>query len=214
MTIPFPFEALLGFGWLGVMLLLGIFLRAKIGLLQRFLFPSCLIGGLLGIAGAAISRHFLGRYAFPTSFGILFLLCFITQVLSWTVLAQNREPARKPESEALPAREYWRQLPGVLRRDPNFCRYLVARALIVLGNMATALYVVYGRRAFGVDDTFAADLTMAALIAQTAATPLLGNPYSFGVADAHNPNRSSMIVELVDGMWTTLTGEWVSLPAG
>ena len=50
MTIPFPFEALLGFGWLGVMLLLGIFLRAKIGLLQRFLFPSCLIGGLLGLA--------------------------------------------------------------------------------------------------------------------------------------------------------------------
>jgi ESS family glutamate:Na+ symporter len=50
MTIPFPFEALLGFGWLGVMLLLGIFLRAKIGLLQRFLFPSCLVGGLLGLA--------------------------------------------------------------------------------------------------------------------------------------------------------------------
>lgn len=50
MTIPFPFEALLGFGWLGVMLLFGIFLRAKIGLLQRFLFPSCLVGGLLGLA--------------------------------------------------------------------------------------------------------------------------------------------------------------------
>jgi branched-chain amino acid transport system substrate-binding protein len=45
-------------------------------------------------------------------------------------------------------------------------------------------------------------------------TPLLGNPYSFGVADAHNPNRSSMIVELVGGTWTTPTGEWISLPAG
>ncbi|HSV95615.1 MAG TPA: sodium/glutamate symporter [Spirochaetota bacterium] len=50
MVIPFPFEALLGFGWLGVMLLLGVFLRAKVGLLQRFLFPSCLIGGLAGLA--------------------------------------------------------------------------------------------------------------------------------------------------------------------
>ena len=50
MVIPFPFEALLAFGWLGVMLLLGIFLRAKVGLLQRFLFPSCLIGGLAGLA--------------------------------------------------------------------------------------------------------------------------------------------------------------------
>lgn len=43
-------------------------------------------------------------------------------------------------------------------------------------------------------------------------TPLLGNPYSFGTAEAHNPNRSSMIVELVDGTWTTTTGEWISLP--
>lgn len=50
MVIPFPFETMLGFGWLGVMLLLGIFLRARVGLLQRFLFPSCLIGGLAGLA--------------------------------------------------------------------------------------------------------------------------------------------------------------------
>ncbi len=50
MVIPFPFDAMLGFGWLGVMLLLGVFLRAKVGFFQRFLFPSCLIGGLAGLA--------------------------------------------------------------------------------------------------------------------------------------------------------------------
>ncbi len=50
MIIPFPFEPLLAFGWLGVMLLIGIFLRAKIPFIQRFLFPSCLLGGLLGLA--------------------------------------------------------------------------------------------------------------------------------------------------------------------
>jgi len=61
-----------------------------------------------------------------------------------------------------------------LRRDPNFCRYLVARALIVLGGMGTALYIVYGKRAFAVTDAFGADLTIAALVTQTAATPLLG----------------------------------------
>lgn len=49
MTIPFPFEALLAFSWLGIMLLIGIFLRAKIPFIQRFLFPSCLLGGLIGL---------------------------------------------------------------------------------------------------------------------------------------------------------------------
>jgi len=135
---------------------------------------SSATGGLLGVAGAALSRHFLGRYAFPMSFGLCFLLCFGAQALSWAFLALNREPACKPEAPPVPAREYWHRLPGVLRDDPNFCRYLIARTLIVLGHMATALYVVYGRRVFGVGDTFAADLTIAVLIAQTAATPLFG----------------------------------------
>ena len=50
MNIPFPFEPLLAFGWLGVMLLIGIFLRAKVPFIQRLLFPSCLLGGLIGLA--------------------------------------------------------------------------------------------------------------------------------------------------------------------
>jgi len=135
---------------------------------------SSAAGGMLGVAGAAVSRHVLGAYAFPTSFGICFLLCFVSQVLSWTALSLNREPPRRPKTEAPSVREYWRRLPGVLRSDPNFCRYLVARALIVLGTMGTALYIVYGKRTLAVTDVFGADLTMAALITQTAATPLLG----------------------------------------
>jgi len=135
---------------------------------------SSAAGGLLGVAGAALSRHVLGTYAFPTSFGICFLLCFAAQVLSWASVSLNREPPRPPRAEAPSVAEYWRRLPGVLRRDPNFCRYLVARALIVLGGMGTALYVVHGKRAYGVTDAFAASLTMAALLTQTATVPLLG----------------------------------------
>ena len=49
MKIPFPFEPLLVFGFLSIMLLAGIVLRAKTPFLQKFLFPSCLIGGVLGL---------------------------------------------------------------------------------------------------------------------------------------------------------------------
>jgi MFS family permease len=135
---------------------------------------SSAIGGLLGVAGTMLSRHVLGTYAFPISFGICFLLCFACHVLSWSALSLNREPPLQPEAEAASMREYWRRLPGVLRADHNFCHYLVARSLIVLGGMGTALYIVYGKRTFAVTDTFAADLTMAALIVQTVSTPLLG----------------------------------------
>ncbi|MBD3412870.1 MAG: hypothetical protein GF421_00365 [Candidatus Aminicenantes bacterium] len=46
---PFPFETLIVFGFLSVMLLAGVILRAYTPLLQRMLFPASLIGGLLGL---------------------------------------------------------------------------------------------------------------------------------------------------------------------
>ncbi len=49
MQIPFPFDSMLLFGSLAVMLLIGVLLRAKISIFQRFLIPSCLIGGVLGL---------------------------------------------------------------------------------------------------------------------------------------------------------------------
>ncbi len=49
MTSPFPFESMLVFSWLACMLLIGVVLRAKISFLQRFLFPSCLLGGIIGL---------------------------------------------------------------------------------------------------------------------------------------------------------------------
>ena len=50
MQIPFPFDPMLAFGSLACMLLAGALLRAKVSFLQRFLIPSCLIGGVLGLA--------------------------------------------------------------------------------------------------------------------------------------------------------------------
>ncbi len=50
MNTPFPFDGMLAFAFLSALLVAGIVLRAKIGFLQRFLVPSCLIGGLLGLA--------------------------------------------------------------------------------------------------------------------------------------------------------------------
>ena len=49
MEAPFPFESMLLFGFLSILLLVGIFIRAKIAPFQKLLIPSCLIGGFLGL---------------------------------------------------------------------------------------------------------------------------------------------------------------------
>ena len=49
MHSPFPFDSLLIFSFLSILLIIGIAIRATVQPVQRFLFPSCLIGGVVGI---------------------------------------------------------------------------------------------------------------------------------------------------------------------
>lgn len=51
MSPPYPFDMMLVFAFLSAMLLCGVVLRARVSLFQKFLFPSCLIGGTLGLIG-------------------------------------------------------------------------------------------------------------------------------------------------------------------
>jgi len=132
------------------------------------------IGAGLGLLGALLSRRILADHAYPISFGICFLLSFMAQVASWFCLSLNREPSVPTLRQSVDRRAYLRGLPALLRRDGNLCRYLVARTLVILGGMAGAFYIIYARRAFGVGDAFAGELTMAALAAQVTLVPLLG----------------------------------------
>ncbi|MGC9360309.1 MAG: MFS transporter, partial [Anaerolineae bacterium] len=131
-------------------------------------------GGGLGLLGALLSRRILADYAYPISFGLCFLLAFAAQACSWCCLAMNREPSMPVTREAVAPRAYLGRLPTLLRHDRNLRRYLVARILTVLGGMTGAFYVIYARRAFGVGDAFAGELTMAALAAQVTLVPFLG----------------------------------------
>jgi ESS family glutamate:Na+ symporter len=49
MSPPYPFDTMLVFAFLSAILLSGVVLRARMRLVQQFLFPSCLIGGVLGL---------------------------------------------------------------------------------------------------------------------------------------------------------------------
>jgi MFS family permease len=132
------------------------------------------VGGLLGIGGTFLARWFLESYEFPVSFAMCFLFSFIFQAISWLFLTFNREPARKPEIDEVSYRDYFRQLPRIIRTNRNFAFYLVSMLLIILGQMAVSFYIVYARTEFGVSDGFAANLTLVALVSQSAATPVLG----------------------------------------
>ena len=49
MNTPYPFELLIAFAIIGACLWVGAFLRAKVAFFQRFLVPSSLVGGIVGL---------------------------------------------------------------------------------------------------------------------------------------------------------------------
>jgi len=93
MQSPFPFESMLVFGCLAIMLLAGVLLRAKIAFFQRFLIPSCLIGGILGLILLNIGVTRLSVTNLETFAYHLFNISFIS-------LGLTRNEASKATSKA------------------------------------------------------------------------------------------------------------------
>ena len=131
-------------------------------------------GGLLGIGGTFLARWFLNAYEYPVSFAFCFLFSFIFQTVSWLFLTLNREPAKEPERDHISSIEYFKKLPGIIRGNHNFARYLLAMCLVIFGQMAISFYIVFARHTYKVGDDFAANLTLVALLSQTLATPVFG----------------------------------------
>lgn len=91
MNTPFPFEGMLVFAFLSLLLVAGVGLRAWLGFFQRFLVPSCLIGGMLGLVvmhAGWVTVDVAAIEAFAYHF---FNISFIS-----VGLTQDTEPSRLP----------------------------------------------------------------------------------------------------------------------
>lgn len=131
-------------------------------------------GAALGILGAQATTTLLASHSFPYNFAFCMFLSAGAMFLSWVFLALNREPARPSKKERISHREYWQQLPQLLRKDRNFCRFLISRALAGLGLMATGLVTVYAVQRWNLPDQQAGILTTILLIAQMVCNLFFG----------------------------------------
>ena len=108
------------------------------------------LGALLGVAGAALVGWLLTHYPFPNNFALLFGAAFLSMLVSYGWLALTREPPSLQLKAYVPLRDYFRQLPAILRRDRNYLRFLVSRFMIYLGAMASGFYIAYANERFGI----------------------------------------------------------------
>jgi MFS family permease len=107
------------------------------------------LGALMGVVGAWAAGRLLAGYPFAMNFALAFFLAFGAQIVSWIGLALNREPPGLVVKPHISQKEYFQQLPALLRRDANYVHYLISRSVGNLGGMSAGFLMVYGAERYG-----------------------------------------------------------------
>ena len=180
LLLPPPWPLVTAWVFLG---LFGVFLGIQ-GVVFNFLvakvIPTEKRGVLMGLrnalAGAtafAVSLYagqaLIEANALGNGYAATFLLAFGLTSFGLAMLLFVREPHTPEVRSAVGVRERLRDLPELLRSDPGFTRYFVARAMAVMGRMAVPFYVIYAQTHMEIGGTRLGVLTGAFVLAQSVA---------------------------------------------
>jgi MFS family permease len=177
----------------------------------RFWGLTAFAGTGTGILGAAVSAHILSTYAFPVNFAYIFGMAAAAITLSWFFIALTREPAVPVTAPRQSEREFWANLPDILRGDHNFRRFLAARLTLAVSNMGRGFVAVAAVQRWHVPDGTVGMYTAALLLGQT-----IGNVVFGFLADRFGHKLSLELSALASGAafalaWLASSPEWYYL---
>ena len=181
--------------FLGIQGLVFNFLVAKVIPVERRGVLMGLRNFLAGLTATAVAL-FAGRTliqpgALGNGYSATFLLAFVLTSLGLLSLLFVREPASPQVRSPSRVGRRLRELPALLRSDPGFTRYFIARALAVSGRMGVPYYVLYAGTQIELTGSRLGELTAAFLLAQSA-----GNLF-WGLAADRRGFRAIFIASLV-----------------
>lgn len=140
----------------------------------RFFGIAAFLGAGSGALGAGASAWLLAEIEFPASFVAILGVAAVGITLSWVFLALTREPVQGVVAERRSQSRYLAELPGLLRSDGNFARFLLARLLLAGGGMGTGFLTVAAVQRWSLPDSQVGFFTAAMLVGQTAGNLLFG----------------------------------------
>jgi MFS family permease len=132
------------------------------------------LGAAAGFAGALLSAGLLANYPFPVNFIILFALAGVILLLGWGFTLLIREPAQEVREARRSQRDYLAQLPGLVREDRPFRRFLAARLLLTFGTMGLGFVTVAAVQQWAVPDGTVGLYTAVMLLGMTVANLAFG----------------------------------------
>ncbi|MBC7216626.1 MAG: MFS transporter [Candidatus Caldatribacterium sp.] len=121
------------------------------------------IGALMGIWGSQLAERLIASYPFAWNFALCFFLASLAMGVSYVFLSLTREEDGPVTDEG---GSYLRSFSRIVREDPNFLLFLVARVFLALGVMGAAFYTVSVLGRFSIQDTFIARYNAVLLVSQ------------------------------------------------
>jgi len=129
-----------------------------------------LASGIVLIGVAAVGGFLIERFGFSAGNGYTFLLAFGLTSLGLGAFARVKEPAGRELRTPMPLRKRLRELPALLRAEPDFRRFLSARLLASAARGVLPLYIVWIGRTFGMTGARLGTFTVVFAIAQSSST--------------------------------------------
>jgi MFS family permease len=133
------------------------------------------LGGLTASGVAYLGgKYLVDTNAFGSGYGSTFMVAFILTSIGISALSFLREPESLTVRQPSRFRQRLRELPGLLRADPHFRRFFIARALAALGTAAVPFYAIYAGKFIHLSGATLGYLSLAFLLAQTISNLLWG----------------------------------------
>jgi predicted MFS family arabinose efflux permease len=117
---------------------------------------------------------FLGDEPDIAGYSYTFILAFVLTVSGLLVLAFTREPTPPTRRPRTPLIRRLQEIPALLRGDPPFTRYIMARSLATAGRMALPFYILHAGATLALSGTNLAIFTVAFTLAGTVSNLLWG----------------------------------------
>ncbi len=161
-----------------------------------------LVSAGVAFAGGA---YFIEANTWGNGYAVTFLVAFVLTMLGMATLIFVREPTDVPVRASSGFRDRMREMPALLRGDPAYTAFVIARSVAAIGMMAVPYYVLYAGDRIGLTGETVGVLSVAFLLAATISDLL------WGLMADRTGNRLVFVASV--GMWVASTIALMVVPA-
>jgi MFS family permease len=128
----------------------------------------------LGIAGGALVKRILDTVAYPLNFSLLFIIAFVLLSVSLASVAMIREPNIPVKRKRGRFADFLRRFPAILRDNPSFRYFAIARSLFLVALSSISFYAVFTLAKFDLDTSYTGIFIVITALTFVVVNPLLG----------------------------------------